>query len=277
MMKLAWLTDLHLNFLNTMERFTFYQTIVDKKPDALLISGDIAEASSICNLLKEMVHQIDRPIYFVLGNHDYYKGSITQVRTDVTILTQMNKLLNWLPYSGIQKLAPDILLVGTDGFADGRYGDYENSHVSLNDSYLIAELYQEKLLSRTHLKLKMQQLADNDARQLQRDLKISLQTHSTKKVIILTHVTPFPEVCTYLGNPTDSNFLPFFSSKTTGDVLLEIAREYPSIEFYTFCGHTHNYAHSQVLPNLIVTVGAAEYYQPAVQNIVITSSLKIEN
>lgn len=277
MMKLAWLTDLHLNFLNKMERLTFYQTIIDTKPDALLISGDIAEASSICELLKEMTHQIDKPIYFVLGNHDYYKGSVTQVRADVSVLTQMNEFLNWLPYSGIQKLAPDTLLVGIDGFADGRYGDYENSYVSLNDSYLIAELYQEKLLSRIHLKLKMQQLADDDARQLQCAIKTSLQTYNPKKVIILTHVPPFPEVCTYLGNQTDSNFLPFFSSKATGDVLLEIARDYPSIEFHTFCGHTHNYAHSKVLSNLIVTVGTAEYYKPAVQNIVITSSLKIEN
>ena len=83
-MKLAWLTDLHLNFINTKERISFYQTIVDAKIDAILLTGDPAEASSICDILWEMAQTIAKPIYFVLGNHDYYKGSVAQVRSDIT-------------------------------------------------------------------------------------------------------------------------------------------------------------------------------------------------
>lgn len=272
-MKLAWLTDLHLNFLNKNERIGFYQTIVSAKINAVLISGDSAEATSICDILTEMAYQIEKPIYFVLGNHDYYKKSVAEVRTEIVALLKTNTLLKWLPSSGIHELEAGTLLVGTDGFADGRYGNYENSPVSLNDSVLIAELYQEKLLSRSHLQHKMQQLADNDAAQLYRDLQIGLQTYNPKKIIILTHVPPFPELCIYQGRQTDSDFLPFFSSKATGDVLLAIAHNYPSVEFYTFCGHTHNYAHAQLLPNLTVTVGAAEYYYPAIQKIISISSL----
>lgn len=58
-----------------------------------------------------------------------------------------------------------------------------------------------------------------------------------------------------------------FSSKATGDVLLEIANMHPLVEFIVLCGHAHHYAQSQLLPNLNVKVGAAEYYQPRIQEV----------
>ena len=49
-MKLAWLTDVHLNFLDADERKKFYQEIINTQCDGVLISGDIAEAPSIKNI-----------------------------------------------------------------------------------------------------------------------------------------------------------------------------------------------------------------------------------
>ncbi len=268
MIKLAWLTDIHLNFLTLQERRCFYQTIIDSNADAVLISGDIAEAPSVKELLLEMEHALNKPIYFVLGNHDYYRGTIESVRLDMAHLTKITQGLKWLSVSGVQKLSEDVLLVGTDGFADGRYGDYENSPVSLNDSRLIADFFQAKLLSRSHLLTKMQQYADEDARQLLRDIEMGIEKHSPKKMMVLTHVPPFPELCLYEGKQSDDNYLPYFASKAIGDVLLTVAQNYPFIEFVTLCGHTHHYAERQMLENLRVTVGAAEYYQPSIQDII---------
>ncbi len=267
-MKLAWLTDIHLNFLRRPERTVFYQAIFDSSSDALLISGDIAEAPSLCDLLIEMTSSVEKPIYFVLGNHDYYRGSVANVRADLMRLLQTTKSLYWLTKSGAQLLAPNVVLVGTDGFADGRYGDYENSLVSLNDSILIRELFQQKLLSKKHLQTKMQELADEDAKQLEHDIQTAINLHKPQKLIILTHVPPFPEVCTYQGNPTDPGYLPYFSSKATGDVLLKAAQNYPSIDFAVLSGHTHSYAQSQILRNLSVTVGVAGYSQPTIQKVI---------
>lgn len=204
-MKIAWLTDLHLNFLEKQERIDFYQTVIKSKADGVLISGDSAEAPSIRELLVEMKQIIGKPIYFVLGNHDFYRGSVGSVREDMTRLTQAVEGLYWLPASGIHKLRNDVFLVGTDGFADGRYGNYEKSAVVLNDSYMIAELYQEKLYSKTQLLLKMQQLADEDAKQLSHDIEMCVSTHCPKKIVVLTHVQPFPEVCMYDGQQTDGS------------------------------------------------------------------------
>jgi Icc-related predicted phosphoesterase len=267
-MKLAWLTDIHLNFLTRDERMIFYQTILDSSCDALLISGDIAEAPSICDLLLEMVHFIKKPIHFVLGNHDYYRGSVVNVRAELIQLMQTTKSLHWLPASGVQLLTSDIVLVGTDGFADGRYGNYQNSHVCLNDSVLIEELFQHKLLSKKQLQMKMQEFADEDAKQLEHDIQTAIDVYKPKKLIVLTHIPPFPEVCMHQGHPTHADYLPYFSSKATGDVLLKTARNHPSVDFSVLAGHTHSYAQSQILKNLKATVGSSEYYKPSLQQLI---------
>ncbi len=75
-MKFAWLTDIHLNFLYEDKRKQYYEKIM-LNCDAIVISGDIAEAKSITSILKEMAHHIKKPIYYVLGNHDFYHGHIT--------------------------------------------------------------------------------------------------------------------------------------------------------------------------------------------------------
>ena len=46
-MKLAWLTDIHLNFIDEYARKKFYKEIVNAQCDGVLISGDIAEASCL--------------------------------------------------------------------------------------------------------------------------------------------------------------------------------------------------------------------------------------
>ena len=191
-----------------------------KKCNALLISGDIAEGSNIIDLLKEMADAIQKLIYFVLGNHDYYFSSVANVIKDITRLTKTHSGLYWLNISGIQMLNENTILLGQDGWADGRLGDYQNSRVTLNDSRLIAELFQQKILGKNKLLQKMQSLADRDAKNLQLDLLKAISC-KPKKTIILTHVPPFREACFYQGKISGDDWLPFFGSKATGDVLLE--------------------------------------------------------
>jgi hypothetical protein len=83
-----------------------------------------------------------KPIYFVLGNHDYYRRGVDDVRSKMTSITKDGLFLFWLPALGPQKLDNDVVLVGQDCFADGRYGDYTNSRVVLNDSRMIVDLFQ---------------------------------------------------------------------------------------------------------------------------------------
>jgi hypothetical protein len=78
-------------------------------------------------------------------------------------------------------------------------------------------------------------------------------------------VPPFREAFMYEAKISGDDGLPYFSSKATGDVLMQVAEENPDIAFLVFCGHTHHEAYFQARDNLIVKVGGAEYYQPKVQ------------
>lgn len=266
-MKLAWLTDVHLNFLDADERKKFYQEIINTGCDSVLLSGDIAEAPSITNLLQELSDFIERPVYFVLGNHDYYRGQIAPIRREMEALTQSNEYLFWLPASSPLQLDTDTLLVGQDGWADGRLGDYHNSQVTLNDSRMITDLFQEKILGRSQLLAKIQQLADYDASQLQEQLIQAISRHP-RRIIVLTHIPPFAEACLHEGKISNDDWLPYFSSKASGDVLMNICTAHPNIDFLAFCGHTHSKARYCSLPNLIVEAGHAEYHRPEIQKII---------
>lgn len=266
-MKLCWVTDIHLNFIEIEARKKFYKKITDTDLDALLISGDITEAPTISECLLEMAEFIKKPIYFVLGNHDYYRATIDLVRQKITKLSKIEKLINWLPSTGPQILSEGIILLGQDGWADGRLGDFQNSPVSLVDSRLIADLFQEKILGKNQLLKKMQQLADNDAINLHKNIKEALK-QDPNKILILTHVPPFKETSLYEGAISDDNYQPYFTSKATGDILMEVAIRYPLVEFLVFCGHTHHECTYKPLDNLLVRVGKAEYYYPELQDVI---------
>jgi predicted MPP superfamily phosphohydrolase len=267
-MRLAWLTDIHLNFIDEVTRQKFYKKIVDTKCGGVLISGDIAEAPCLIDILNEMAGYINKPIYFVLGNHDYYRGLVKEVHDAMTVLTKKHDTLFWLPASGMQALDNNTFLIGQDGWADGRFGDYQNSRVSINDSRMIGDLFQAKILGKFQLLEKMQELADADALLLQRDLNLAA-SKDPGKIIVLTHVPPFKESCMHMGKVSDDNWLPYFSSKVIGDVLTAVALKHPEIEFLVLCGHTHSESNYKPLPNLIVKAGKTEYRYPEVQEIIV--------
>jgi predicted phosphohydrolase len=266
-MKLTWITDVHLNFLEKDERINFYRTLIATDSDGVMISGDIAEATSIEPILKEMA-TIQKPIYFVLGNHDYYRGSINDLRNTMISITKDEPFLFWLPASGPQKLNKDVVLVGQDCFADGRYGDYTNSRVVLNDSRMIVELFQCSALGKYQLLEKMKQLADQDAKELENSIEQAVRSYNPQKIIILIHVPPFREVCMHEGKISSDDYLPFFSSKVTGEILIHAAESYPEIEFLALCGHTHSNGFFKPCSNLTVKAGTSEYGKPSIQEVI---------
>lgn len=260
-MKILWLTDIHLNFLNPDDRQQYYETLVETKPEAILISGDIAEGDNVVSILQEMYEAINVPIYFVLGNHDYWYSSVDKILDILPHPWRNKELLTYVPDLAALKLTEKTWLVGVDGWADGRYGDYANSSVRLYDSTFIEELNTASFIGSRELLSKMQELADKDAKSLKRQLEEAILL-CPKKIIILTHIPPFEEACVYNGKVSHPHYLPFFSCKATGDVILEIALSNSGIEFLVLCGHTHGECRYDKLDNLKVWVGGAEYGKP---------------
>ena len=266
---MIWLTDIHLNFLEKEDRLSFYQEIIDAAGDAVCITGDIAEAPSVLDLLEEMATAVNKPIYFVLGNHDYYDSDVAAVRDEIKTATNNNPLLHWLPVSGPHDLGKGTMLLGEDCWADGRNGNYANSPVVLNDSRMIRDLYEGRICGKFPLLDAMQKLADGDAEHLKNSVCEAIKKYQPHKIVILTHVPPFRETCMHEGEMSNDDYLPFFSSKVLGDTLLELARQNTSIQFLVFSGHTHSDAYFQPLDNLTVRVGSAEYLHPAIQEVIV--------
>jgi hypothetical protein len=86
-------------------------------------------------------------------------------------------------------------------------------------------------------------------------------------VILATHIPPFKEATWNEGQLSDADFLPFFACKAVGDVLVEIMHIYPHRQLTVLCGHTHGRGQAQILDNLLVLTGGAEYGKPEVQQV----------
>jgi 3',5'-cyclic AMP phosphodiesterase CpdA len=259
--KLAWATDIHLNFIGADEVEAFAHTIAARAPDALLVSGDIAEAPSLADGLLALARVLARPIYFVLGNHDFYYGGIAEVRAQAAALGQRSPWLRWLPRAGVVPLAPGTALVGHDGWGDGRLGSGARSRVMLNDFIAIRDLMG---LTDQQRFARLAALGDEAAHHLRATLPAALETHA--HALVLTHVPPFTEACWHEGRTSGEDWLPFFTCKAVGDVLLEIAAARPDRRVTVLCGHTHGSGRARLLPNLEVLTGGAEYGAPALQD-----------
>ncbi len=259
-MKLAWLTDIHLNFIRQIEvKEVLCYEIHRSRADAVLITGDIAASANLCQHLEFLAKQIQKPIYFVLGNHDYYGSSIERVNSEVAKVVEQNNHLVWLSQSGVIELSPDTCLIGHEGFADGRLGDPLGSQVVLNDYHLIKELHQPT----KELRLKIQnELGDAAARHIETRLNEAINRYNN--IIVALHVPPFYEACWHLGKLTDDNFLPHFACKATGDVLKTAMQAHPNVSMVVYCGHTHSGGYTEILSNLRVFTGAAEYSNPCI-------------
>lgn len=262
-MNAAWLTDIHLNFLKHNQLEAFLLLLSEKLVDCFLISGDIGEADKIIDCLKYAESVLKRPIYFVLGNHDYYEGSIKEVRSMIADLTKDSENLVWLNEVDHVSLSTNTVLIGHDSWADGRFGDFYLSSVELNDFYLIDEL---KTRNRTARINAIQELANEAAEHFRRVLPLAANNH--KQIIVLTHVPPFREATWHEGQISGDDWLPFFSCKVVGDVLKDFMGQHPAKEMTVLCGHTHSSGQCEVLSNLKVVTGGAEYGAPQVQQIV---------
>jgi Icc-related predicted phosphoesterase len=260
---IGWVTDIHLNFLSFEKRLAFYERIKHEKLDALLVGGDIGEADSVSQILAEFAAAIEIPLYFVLGNHDFYRGSIANVRNIVTRLCISSAWLHWLPATGVVPLTADTALIGHDSWADGRIGDFFGSEVMLNDYSLIGELC--GLLKPQRL-AKLNALGDEAALFLEDHARQALA--HWRNVLVLTHVPPFRESCWHEGKVSAEDYLPHFACQAVGDRLAALMRKHPQNNMTVLCGHTHSSGIVQILDNLSVLTGGADYGRPELQRVI---------
>lgn len=271
-MKIEWFTDIHINFLGDYNKATrqFITTAKGKKPDAILLTGDIAHAESIVIFLTHVSRHLGVPIYYVLGNHDFFGGYISPVRQAVARLEQVESsslYLKKLKYLSVQsaplELAPGVCLIGHDGWGDGRYGNYKGTDLEFNDFIRISDL---SGLTKEGRLQKLNDLGTEAALHIRRLLTQAVENYS--RIILVMHVPPFEELCVskprallddFPAASSTSNWSPFMACKAVGDVILEIMSPLQHITLEIYCGHTHTAAVYKPLPNVTARVGGAQY------------------
>ena len=302
--KLIWCSDIHLNFVGggksvCAEALTeFYTALRETEGDAVLITGDIAESHNIVDTLKQMEQTVGKPIYFVLGNHDFYGSSVAAVRKSVK---NIGADIHYIPAKAIE-LSASTTLIGVDAWGDCRNGDYERSRITMSDWLYIKDLNQGYIHGMQPLKEAIQKLADADARALARQIRAALKVQTGCKncqetghmghcaglgkyvvctecngtgkikrynnIIIATHVPPFKEACMYAGRKSTSDGLCFWSSQILGTTIKPIVQKHPDVNFTWLCGHTHSGVKFQAGVNLVVKVAQAEYYYPEMAEVI---------
>lgn len=262
MKRMLWLTDLHLNFLTPQQIDDFLATVAAQRPDLVLVGGDIGEAPNVIGLLKRIAKVVATPIYFVLGNHDYYFGSIERVRESVEDLCGHWPNLTFLTASGVVALTERTALCGHDGWADARLGDYERSLVMMNDYRLIEELAGVHKWARWPM---LKAMGDAAARHVEQVLPAALADH--EEVFFLTHVPPLREACWYQGQLSNDEWLPHFTCLAVGEAILRIMRDFPDRRLTVLCGHTHSPGETHPLDNVCILTGGAEYGSPQIQRV----------
>lgn len=261
--RVVWSTDLHFDAGDRSKYHLFFDLLASYEPDIVLIGGDISNGDISLAYLSNLAQVINKQCYFVLGNHDFYYGSITKTRERARQLSEKFPKLCYLTDRGIFQLSDTTALIGHDGWSDGRAGDFMNSNVMLNDYLYIEEL---KRLNHEERLVKLNQLGQESADYLKKEVEKAFETY--ERAIVLTHTPPFEKSCLHKGLPADDNWLPHFVCKAMGEALEKVMLHHPEKHLLILCGHTHWGHDIQILRNLRVVTGQSELGIPSVQGLI---------
>jgi predicted phosphohydrolase len=262
--RMLWLTDLHLDRATERDRRRLFRQMRDEEADAVIITGDISNGETLTAHLRELGRALAlRPVYFVLGNHDFYKSSFAEVDRAVASVTAEQPNLHHLGQGEIIPLAADKAILGHRGWPDGRAGSGDRSRVISQDREMISDL---RHLSDRAAFDRMRELGRDSATYFRGLLPYALGRY--RHVLVATHAPVLEQAAIYNGRRCGRDFLPHFVNTSAGGVLVGIARHHTRSRLTVLCGHTHSAARVRVgAPNLEVLVGA-----PGVTRLVTSST-----
>lgn len=271
-MRLTWATDIHLDFITdvnnipgSVHNLDVFCSLFDKS-DGVVLSGDISLAPFLKDHLLALEARLARPIYFVLGNHDFWSSDTTRVRDNMTKLSNTSEYLKYLSVVPYVQLTKNVFMVGHDGWYDGFYGDARLSNFIMNDWTQIGDYtpFLGNRIDHDSILLTARHQANIAARHVASGIKALLSQKKPQKIIVVTHVPPFTQPLD-IAKSNKQDMYPWYSSKTMGDMLLSAASANPSVQFEVLCGHCHVEYNGHIVPNLLLHSGGSEYAEPTPQ------------
>jgi len=275
-MRLAWMTDIHLDMAGDIFNKILSMSMSSHEADAILITGDISVSNTLTQHLSALEIGFNKPIYFVLGNHDYYGSNISTVRRNVVNYCNSSSFLRYMTSVPYVKLEEGTYLIGHDGWYDAQNGNPYSDSLLMNDWIQIADYnaalrssFGGKTLNKNVIINISQKLAQLAANHVANSIKSIVK--ESEHIIIMTHVPPFKETFNasekYKGM-SSLEIMPWYTSKIMGDTLFAAAKTYPHVKFTVLSGHVHSYYDDDLLNNLNVKVGKAIYGNPQLASLI---------
>ena len=259
---LTWLSDPHLEFCSHRTRNDLYRSINQAAGEIVVITGDISAGPHRSDQYSELAEHVNKPIYFVLGNHDRYGTTFANTEAVVArVMTRFSHLVR-LDGSQVIPLNESVALVGVEGWADGLGGEGPSTKARINDFYEIVDFATEP---EPQVFRAMKERARKYARALRPSLLKALKAYQT--TIIATHVPPYEGAAWHDGSPSSGDYQPFFSSPTMGKLIKAAATEHPGKSVLVLCGHTHSPGIYRDGSILVLTAGA-RYGYPAISQMI---------
>lgn len=270
MTRLAWMTDIHLDMAGDV--FGKINSLVSTSRDAdgIVITGDISNGGNIAAHLSLLEQAFEKPIYFVLGNHDYYGSGFSVVRNKVVELCRNSSYLKYMSSLPFIRFENGVHLIGHDGWYDAQNGNPQSDNMFMNDWIQISDFNVALRNAPMGRVLNKHVIIDISRRLAQQSVNhvanaIKAVAKQSQHIIIATHVPPFKESYTAFENHRGfsvMDLLPWYTSKIMGDTILSAAQTYPHIKFTVLSGHAHSHYDNDLLNNLTVKVGQAKYGNP---------------
>jgi predicted phosphohydrolase len=233
--------------------------------DALLLTGDISNAKQLVGHLEEISRACaGRSVFFTLGNHDYFFGTMREVDRSVAELCKRNRNLIQLGQGEIIELSSNTALVGHRGWYDGRAGYGLKTRVTSPDHKWINDF---RHLTKRKFFDRMRELGEDSADYFRQVLPEALDRY--RKVLVGTHVPPCYQALKFSDHHCRWERQPYYANCSAGEVIIGISRDYPAGKITVHAGHCHSKARVAISQNLEVQVLAAKTGKPELKEILL--------
>src|SRR5688572_3922745 len=233
-MRIGFATDIHLDNPR-LQKPVNYQGIgrfIAEGMDILLVGGDISNGRDFADHFRPFCEGARIPVYFVLGNHDFWMAPEAKVRETAASFS------GYLDEAGVVELAPKLGLVGRTGWYDTLSGNPFESRIVMNDWDLVERLkgfWAEKHL----LSSACRAWAEEETRKAREALTAAAKRYPT--VLFVTHFPCFAATCwDEFGRPDtgESGWHPWSINTTMGHAILDVAEAFPETHI-TEIGRAH--------------------------------------
>lgn len=254
-LRYLWLTDTHFNFVSQPKLVEFFLYLQQISPDGIFITGDISTGPHVVQHLQWMAKITSVPIYFVLGNHDYYQSSFQDTEQAIKLLCQRNRTLHYLSSSEPITIADNVALVGDDGWYDAGWRDPLTPLVFIWDFFFIKDF---RALFHNYERMELvRNRARKAANRIAYTLRRAFKSHAT--VYLLTHFPPWPETIDKWAGLVEKFWMPYNSCKLMSDAISSTMESLPDKKLVVLAGHTHRARTEQVAHNIELRVGMAHH------------------